>query len=356
MRHNEALPGWSENVRKVKVSEVAALTGLSRATIDRALNGRSGVHPRTERLIQAAYERLGLDSPSQDMPKIERPDEPPQAEAVLRLGRGLTEQLLDVVAQRRLPIDIHDMYQEDADSILDRVRALCAASERPIIVAAKNDQRLCEELVKARRRGKRVIALVSDLDPSARDFFVGIDNRMAGHAAAQLIGRTLGDGRAKVGVILGDYAFRCHEDREIGFRSFLRSAYPEIILADVVKGEDSRDQTRRAVSDLLSAHPDIRAIYNVAGGNLGVADALEEVDRQGEIFVVTHEANAITVPLLRSGILGFVMAQDPADLIRETVAAMSGPLGGSRSEVRLVDFGIYSRFNIPQFGLVARGV
>jgi LacI family transcriptional regulator len=313
------------------------------------------VHPRTERLIQAAYERLGLDSPPQDMAKNEQPDEPPQAEAVLRLGRGLTEQLLAAVAQRRLPIEIHDMYQQDADAILERVKALCAASERPIIIAAKNDQRLCEELGKARRRGKRVIALVSDLDPSARDFFVGIDNRMAGHAAAQLIGRTLGAGRAKVGVILGDYAFRCHEDREIGFRSYVRSAFPEIILADVVKGEDSRDQTRRAVGELLSAHPDIRAIYNVAGGNLGLADALQEAGRQGDVFVITHEANAITVPLLRSEILGFVMAQDPADLIREAVASMSGPIGGSRSEVRLVDFGIYSRFNIPQFGLARIG-
>jgi hypothetical protein len=34
-------------------------------------------------------------------------------------------------------------------------------------------------------------------------------------------------------VIVGDYAFRCHEDREIGFRAYLRTAFPEVVLADV---------------------------------------------------------------------------------------------------------------------------
>jgi LacI family transcriptional regulator len=62
--------------------------------------------------------------------------------------------------------------------------------------------------------------LVSDLDPDARDAFVGIDNRMSGQTAALLIGRLIGGRPRKVGLIVGDYAFRCHEDREIGFRAY----------------------------------------------------------------------------------------------------------------------------------------
>ena len=64
-------------------------------------------------------------------------------------------------------------------------------------------------------------------------------------------------------MIVGDYAFRCHEDREIGFRAYLRTAFPEVVLADVARGEDSPQQTRRATLDLFAVHPEI-AVYNVA--------------------------------------------------------------------------------------------
>ena len=102
-------------------------------------------------------------------------------------------------------------------------------------------------------------------------------------------------------MIVGDYAFRCHEDREIGFRAYLRTAFPEVVLADVARGEDSPEQTRRATLDLFAVHPEIAAVYNVAGGNLGLASALEELGHANDVNVVTHEANRITIPLLKKG-------------------------------------------------------
>jgi hypothetical protein len=48
-------------------------------------------------------------------------------------------------------------------------------------------------------------------------------------------------------------------------------------------------------------HPEIAAVYNVAGGNLGLASALEELGHANDVIVVTHEANGITIPLLKKG-------------------------------------------------------
>jgi hypothetical protein len=83
------------------------------------------------------------------------------ADAVLRLGRGLAEQLISVRERSGLPIHIHDMYQKDEDEVLETVCRLCRESDRPLIVTAKNNERLCEELIAARQRGKRVVTLVS---------------------------------------------------------------------------------------------------------------------------------------------------------------------------------------------------
>lgn len=43
------------------------------------------------------------------------------ADAVLRLGRGLAEQLISVRERSGLPIHIHDMYQKDEDEVLETV-------------------------------------------------------------------------------------------------------------------------------------------------------------------------------------------------------------------------------------------
>ena len=108
-------------------------------------------------------------------------------------------------------------------------------------------------LSKLRRAGKTVIAMVTDLASDSRDAFVGIDNRAAGQAAAFIVGRSLGDRPTSVGVVLGDYAFRCHQDREIGFRSTLRDRFPKVVLAAEAHGEDNPDRTYEETLGMLQA-------------------------------------------------------------------------------------------------------
>ena len=335
--------------KRVSISEIMHLTGLSRATIDRALNGRGGIHPRTEQVIREALATLS-DSARTDNPNVRQ--HPVSVDFVLRLGRGLASQLMEIGKQLGQPTNIIDMHQKNDDEIYEAVSATCKDIDKPLVLTAKRNERLHGLLVDARKRGKRVITLVSDLPHEARDAFVGIDNRMAGQTAAYLIGNLLRErSEAVVGVVLGDYAFTCHEDREIGFRSHLRTHFPNIRLAEVVKGEDSPSQTFEAVSNLLKENPGIAAIYNVAGGNQGLAQALRERNRVGNICVITHEANKITVPLLRDDILQYLLAQNPGDLLSEATAlAVSQTIS---KEQYLLDFALYTRFNLPRFGVEA---
>lgn len=336
-------------MKRVTIAELVRETGLSRATIDRALNGRGGVHQRTLQVIEDTARRLraGAVDADGDPRKAER-----HADLVMRVGRGLMEQVkAALIALGHDGIAVHDMYQAGNMELYAKVVELCGDLERPLILTAKNVEPLRTELANARKRGKRIVTLVSDLSHDARDAFVGIDNRMAGQTAAFLIGTASKSRPATVGIILGDYAFTCHEDREIGFRSCLRANFPGVQIADVAKGEDSPEQTYRAVRDLLRAHPNIGALYNVAGGNVGLTTALSESGRAHEIYVVTHEANHVTTPLIREGLIHCAISQSPLDLMTAAVA-----LGDSRSdspsnEVMLVDFGVYTKFNLPSYAV-----
>jgi LacI family transcriptional regulator len=85
--------------------------------------------------------------------------------------------------------------------------------------------------------GKPVVALVSDLDAAARPAYVGIDDRAAGQLAGFLLGRCLERvPRAEVAVIVGCASYRCHEDREMRFRTLLRQRFPQIELVEAIKG------------------------------------------------------------------------------------------------------------------------
>jgi LacI family transcriptional regulator len=339
------------STRRVTVNEVVELTGLSRATVDRVLNERAGVHPGTREKVREAYARLATAEADEKIVSA-KPSKPAvPADAVIRVGRGLLEQLMYACERKQLPIHIHDKCLRDDDENFETIRRFCRESDRPLIVAVKNNERLCDELITARQRGKRVVTIASDLDPRARDVYVGIDNRQAGQTAALLVGRLLGGQPRKVGVIVGDYAFRCHEDREIGFRAYLRTAFPEIVLADVAKGEDSPEQTRRATLDIFTAHPDIAAVYNIGAGNRGLGSALEELGRGSDVVVIAHEINRITIPLLKNGTIDFLIAQDPGAMLDAAARAAAG-FESPVSQHVFIDFGVYCRFNVPAFQMV----
>lgn len=336
-------------MRRIKISELIRETGLSRATIDRALNKRSGIHPRTESVIQDAIDRLNQQVDHSVPVKASVKDEIP---AVLQLGRGLTRLLTDAIENECYAVALNDVSQKDEDEIIDVLVDACRDIETPLIVTVRSNERVNEVLSLARSKGKRIITFISDLRGDSRDAFVGIDNRMAGQAAAHVIGQMISaEMSPTAGVLLGDYSFNCHEDREIGFRSHLRTYHPKIQLADVtVAGkEDISDQTYNAVNSLIERYPDISAIYNVGAGNAGLAKALEEHGIAEKVCVISHEADHITVPLLRSGTLNFVIAQDPRSMLSKALEIATPTEPGLQIDNAIVDFGIYTRFNIPRF-------
>lgn len=329
-------------MRRVSVAEIMQETGLSRATVDRVLNQRGRVHPRTRAVVDATLQRLTA-------PETVVKPTAPRADIALRVGRGMMAQMRQAAAATGVQGVFEDLHLASEDAVVSRVEALCQDVETPLIITAKNSDRLVAVLRAARARGKRIVAAVSDLAPEARDCYVSIDNRAAGQTAAFLIGSALGDRPTTVGFVLGDMAFRCHEDREIGFRTGLRAHFPKVILSGEAQGEDSRDITRDAVLRMLKAHPAMGAIYNAGGGNAGLMEALRIAERTADILVVGHEVNTATVPLLRSGGMDFAIAGNPVALLAEALRCANPTESVPMRENLRLDFSIYTRFNLPDF-------
>lgn len=333
-------------MRKVSITEICSATGLSRSTVDRAINGRGQVHPRTVATIESTVQRLADNAPNAS------PETGMPVDVLLRLGAGMTRQMQRTFETVRGPEDrFYDLFQLTEEMVIRHLREVCSDTRRAAIVAVKDTDRIRRLLARSRRAGKKIVAMVSELNTDARDGFVGIDNKAAGATAAYLINEAIGNRPSTVGVVVGDNAFRCHEDREIGFRTNLREIGKKVVLAGEARGEDNPERTYHAVLRMLETHPGIGAIYNVSGGNNGLTRALKEISRDQDVIVVSHELTHISLPLLKENSLNFMFSQDPLALL-STAMNLARNIQPQSDIRRHVDFGVYTRFNLPEYARV----
>ena len=336
------------------IEEIAKLSGCSKATVDRVLHERAGVHPRTRDKVNQALTQLeaeyeirapkpfGASSSSGAFQRLG---------FIIQAGQAFTESFLITIDK-----------QQSADRSLE-LKGLGAASDEAVIeaitgwacgfdglaIVCKNMPPIIDELKRLRQRGARVMALVSDLESSARSAYLGIDNRAAGNVAAYLMGRHL-DGRsgAQVAVVVGSFSYRCHEDREIGFRSIMRQQFESVEVLEVIKGEDSDEATYEAARKLFGAKPNIVGVYNVAGGNRGLAQAVGDLQRAYRPVYITHELNRVTEPLLRTKQIDYLIVQDLDEMVRRATQFMREIPAGDRGVHALenVRFHLLTQFNI----------
>jgi LacI family transcriptional regulator len=301
------------------IDEIAKAAGVSRATVDRVLHQRSGVDPRTRDLIHGALVQLEQAYAQALLPAARQMGTKRRFGLIIQAGQAFTRSLMTMLEGQPAgdPSHLESYAGESESAMIEMIRRLGEELDG-IAIICKNVTPLVLELQRIRNAGKPVLAVVSDLERSARSAYLGIDNRAAGQMAAYLLGRHL-ENRidASVAVVVGNLSYRCHEDREIGFRSLLRQKFSNIELLEVV-GNDSSEIAYDATRKLLATKPNLAGLYNVAGGNRGLAQALSDTKLTYRPIYITHELNQVTEPLLRAERIDYLITQDLDKLLRRT--------------------------------------
>jgi LacI family transcriptional regulator, galactose operon repressor len=339
--------------RRISITEIVAATGLSRATIDRVLNKRPGVHPRTQAHVLRVLARLENDGqPWQQESLAQEKRDSYRFGMVLQAGETFVRSMLETVQKvteaESSAANLQAAASRSDEETIELIQTL-GRNLDGIAVVSKNIEPIKSALKELRDARKSIVALVSDLDAAVRNAYVGIDNRAAGQLAAFILGRCLERvGEAKVAVVVGYFSYLCQEDREIGFRSLLRQRFPQIEIVEVIKGDDSREGTYAAALRLLKDRRDIAGIYNVAGGNFGLARAIDEAGLDRRPLYIAHEVNEVTEPLLRTGVIDFLISQNIESLVRMTrqVLIDSSLNTGSVRELNYLPIQVVSEFTL----------
>lgn len=313
-------------MKKPTLFDVAERAGVSYATVDRVINGRCSVSRKAADKVNQAVTELGYvrnaaaANLSQGKAYKFAFVIPGGSGGFFRALTAIAEDSREKLRADHIDIDIYQVPLFSPTALVDQLDAFDIDAYNGLAVVGTNDASVWQALARFRNAGHQVVALVADLDESARDHYVGIDNIMAGRTAGRMAGLAHGGKPGMVLPIIGTKDARDHSDRLAGFQQTMAAHFPNLaILPEMVSGDDHQvitEQTRQA----LTAHPDITAIYNAGAGNAGLLPVFEKAPDRA--VIVTHELGASTIQGLDDGIFDIVIDQRPHEEIRLAVEIM----------------------------------
>ena len=127
-----------------------------------------------------------------------------------------------------------------------------------------------------------------------------------------------------IGVLVGSHRYRSHEDREGGFRSYIRERRPDFRLLQSMSYLDDTGGAYESVAELAAKYPDLGGIHLIGGGAGGAVQALRDENLDSNAALICHELTPTTRDALIDGTVDMIIHAPTARIARAAVRALSG--------------------------------
>lgn len=173
--------------------------------------------------------------------------------------------------------------------------------------------------------GIPVVAIDAILPDGPHSAQIGVDNAKAGaDMGAYFLDhvKANADGKAKIGIVGALNSF-IQNVRQEGFENAIKGV-DGITVAGVVDGQNVQDIALSAAENLITANPDLTAVY--ATGEpalLGAIAAVESQGRQNDVKIFGWDLTAQVINAIDDGFVAAVVQQDPAAMGAAAVEALN---------------------------------
>lgn len=298
------------------MKEIAALSGVSRGTVDRVLNHRGSVHPDTAaRVLKIAKQlnyqpnKAGLILAAQKknlkIGVILFQDTNPFFQEVLKGIYAKAEELSGYNCQvlvRQVSFDESCQRQAIADLYQEGIHGL--------VISPFNAPSITAEINRLSEQGIPVITTNTDID-SQRIAYVGSNYFLSGQTAAGLLGR-MTFGEIFVGIVTGSSHILCHTERIAGFLETIQRYYPQVhVVEEMIENHDDDTESHEKVQKFLIDHPEINALYFAAAGVCGGCQAVLSLGLSEKIKIFTYDNVGSTTELIKQGVITATICQQP---------------------------------------------
>jgi len=298
------------------INRIAELANVTKGTVDRALHGRPGVSEATRKKILRIVKQLSY--------------KPHPVARVLSIGRARLRIGICI------PEEIHFFYDQMRSGIYDEARRLHglgveiiylpvplfgAGEKEQVIelldrgvkamaVTPGNPKSVRASIERAEKKKVPVICLPTDAPGSGRSGVVGVDPKLSGHLAAELMATFVRPG-SEVALITGMHTADEHRIKTEAFCSRFSKECPGGEVAEVLEAHESQAEGYRKTSKLLAEHPDLSGIYVSTVNCLPVCRALLSHKRAGQVRLITTDLFPEMVPHLKQKTIRASIYQDP---------------------------------------------
>lgn len=343
---------------RTTITDIAHKAGVSTATVDRALNGRPGVSPANRQRVFKAAKELGY-LPSEGM--VILPSRPAHLEFMIPFGHNafmhdVTDSITEFAAALPL-VETCRIIALDGigpEALLPALETLSFKTEGTGLITTDHPKTR-EAITRLCNSGVRVVTIASDVLDTPRSAYVGVDNRVAGRTAAQIMGMMAGRMEGSVGLFLGSRAFHGHREREAGFRSLIEAQFPRLRLLPAIETEEDSKRSHTTMARLLRANDDLRGVYCIGAGRKGIVEALQDVAAKERPFVVMHDLTETSRSWLADGLIDAVIDQNARLVGEQAVIRLLGSIAASTPLLpfKNIEPRIILRENIPSGPLSA---
>lgn len=205
--------------------------------------------------------------------------------------------------------------QSDPGKQIADIQTLVNRGARGLIVIPRDSDAIAPALQYAESKHVAIVALDVGINRGHVSMTVRADNIGMARSACEAVAAALGH-QGKVLELQGDLLNISGRDRTLGFEQCMKERYPKIqIIARPTRWEQQR--AADATQTILTANPDLRAIYMQAGsimlpGVLSVlkqAGRIEKVGQPHKIFLIGIDGSPYELAKIRSGDLDAAVSQ-----------------------------------------------
>ncbi len=298
------------------IKEIAELAGVSRGTVDRVLNKRGAVNPKTEAKILEIARALDYKPNRAGIVLAAQKKKFKFGIVMFGIGNPFFDDVIAGFKEKEEELSGYNctiLFRRisafGVEDQLEAIDSLLAEEISGLAISPQNDPSIAAKINELYDMGIPTVTFNTDIAGSKRIAYVGSNYYQCGQTAAGLI-RLMTGGTVNIGVISGYSQLLCHTERIAGFKSSIAQS-PNMKIVDFFENSDDDFISYEKTMKMLQEHPEINALFFAAGGTYGGCKAVIACNRQNDLKIVTFDKIETTVQMMKKDVISATICQQP---------------------------------------------